>query len=585
MRAALLFGIRSRLKSSPIYHLLSPSAGLCNNRYTSDDECSLDHQETLLFGEISDEALLGLPLPANAEDEEEKQDSHSPRTRFFEKMKLEADQIIHILLQDGHGFNSRAALNDLQVKVSPALVREVLLQILTSINGANKQRFARLAYKFFAWAGHQQDYKHTANGYNLTMKIFAESEELKAMWRLLDEMNQNGLPVTPRTFNILICTCEEAGMARKLVERFIKSQAFNYRPYKHSFNAILHSLINMSHYRLIEWVYQQMLIDGFQPDVFTYNVVLCAKYRLGKLDQFHRLLDEMRDKGMIPDLHTYNLMLHVLGKGDKPLAAVELLNYMTNVGCPPSVLHFTNLIDGLGRAGNMDACKYFFDEMMKKGCEPDVVSYTVIITGYIIAGVFEMAQELFNEMVRRGILPNVFTYNSMIRGLCIVGRFNDACSMLKEMENKGCTPNFSVYCTLVRRMRKAGKVSEANDIISYMVERGHYIHLLSRFMGFVTQIKMGKEAVLSLVGIKKVLRIRSSPPSVNVDGQWSYMLFYNQDLCLGFRLRATTLKGFATNFTIVVPFDVQVEGTSMGAQPKQSTYNDSESHCSLGSNS
>lgn len=478
-----IFPVRPKLKHSMIQHIW-PSARFCDNRYRTDDDCLMDHRESLVFGSISDESLLELPSPVRMEDEEEKQDSCSPRKRFLEEIRVDANQIFQILQQDGPGFNSRDALDVLKVKISPALVRKVLLHILMSINGANKQRCSRLCYKFFVWAGQQQGYKHTPNAYNLAMKIFAESEELKAMWRLVDEMTQNGLPVTPRTFNILICTFGEAGMARKVVERFIKSQGFNYRPYKHSFNAILHSLIITSQYRLIEWVYQQMLLEGYDPDVLTYNVVLCAKFRLGKLDQFHRLLDEMRDKGTTPDLHTYNLLLHVLGKGDKPLAAVELLNYMTDVGCHPSVLHFTNLIDGLSRAGNLDACKYFFDEMIKKGCEPDVVCYTVMITGYTVAFEFEKAQELFVQMQQRGQLPNVFTYNSMIRGLCLAGRFDDACAMLKDMENKGCKPNFSVYSTLVSRLRNAGKVSEAHDIINHMVERGHYLHLLTRFKGY-----------------------------------------------------------------------------------------------------
>ena len=87
---------------------------------------------------------------------------------------------------------------------------------------------------------------------------------------------------------------------------------------------------------------------------------MCAKYRLGKLDQFHRLLDEMGQSGYSPDFHTFNILLHVLGKGDKPLAALNLLNHMKEVGCDPSVLHFITLIDGFSQAGNLEACKYFF---------------------------------------------------------------------------------------------------------------------------------------------------------------------------------------------------------------------------------
>lgn len=406
------------------------------------------------------------------------------RRSFLGNVRGDAEKVLVILQQEGPGYDVKAALNDLQIRVSGLLVREVLLGILRTINCANKTRCAKLAYKFFVWSGQQENYRHTANSYHLIMKIFADAEEFKAMWRLVDEMIEKGYPTTARTFNILICTCGEAGLAKRVVERFIKSKTFNYRPFKHSFNAILHSLLVVSQYKLIEWVYQQMLIECHSPDILTYNILMCAKFRLGKLDQFHRLLDEMGRSGFSPDFHTFNILLHVLGKGDKPLAALNLLNHMKEVGCDPSVLHFTTLIDGLSRAGNLDACNYFFDEMNKHGCTPDVVCYTVMITGYIVAGELEKAEELFDEMITRGQLPNVFTYNSMIRGLCMAGRFDKACLMLKEMEFRGCNPNFLLYSTLVSNLRNAGKLSEAHEVIRHMVEKGQYIHLVSKIKGY-----------------------------------------------------------------------------------------------------
>ncbi|CAN4111268.1 unnamed protein product [Withania somnifera] len=379
---------------------------------------------------------------------------------FIEKVKNEASTIIEILQEDDNS----------HITVSSLLVREVLLGILKKINYANKNRCAKLGYKFFLWSGQQENYRHTTNSYHLIMKIFAESEELKAMWRLVDEMTVKGYPTTARTFNLLICTCGEAGLARNVVERFIKSKTFNYRPLRHSFNAILHSLLGVNQYRLIEWVYRQMLVEGHLPDILTYNIMLCSKYRLAKLDQFHTLLDGMGQNGFSPDFHTFNILLHVLGKGDKPLAAVNLLNHMKEVGCEPSILHFTTLIDGLSRAGNLDACKYFFEEMIWQRCVPDFVCYTVMITGYVVAGELDKAKELFTDMIVNGQLPNVFTYNSMIRGLCMAEKFDEACMMVKEMESRGCNPNFMVYSTLV-----------THEVIRHMVDKGQYIHLVSKF--------------------------------------------------------------------------------------------------------
>ncbi|PRQ60092.1 putative tetratricopeptide-like helical domain-containing protein [Rosa chinensis] len=413
------------------------------------------------------------------ENESHPQEQFSARRSFFENVRSCTIRILEILQQDEPGFDAKAALDELDIKVSGIIVREVLFEILKIVSYGNKMQCAKLGFKFFVWSGQQENYKHTADAYHLMMKIFANCEEFKAMWRLLDEMIEKGYPTTARTFNILICTCGQAGLARKVVERFIKSKTFNFRPFKHSYNAILLSLLVVKQYKLIEWLYQQMLAEGYLQDILTYNIMMCAKYRLGKLDQFHRLLDEMGRSGFSPDFHTYNLLLHVLGKGDKPLAALNLLNHMKEEGFEPRVLHFTTLIDGLSRAGNMEACKYFFDEMIKYDCLPDVVCYTVMITGYIVAGELEKALELFDVMVTDGQLPNVFTYNSVIRGLCMAGKFEEACSMLKEMESRGVNPNFTVYSTLVSYLRNAGKLSEAHEVIRQMVEKGQYAHLLS----------------------------------------------------------------------------------------------------------
>ncbi|KAL5229665.1 hypothetical protein ABZP36_028441 [Zizania latifolia] len=80
------------------------------------------------------------------------------RRRFFEKLSLEADRIFKILLQDGPGFNTRQALDEMCPRLSNALVREVLLKIVVSIDSVNRARYPKLAYTFFLWAEQQEGY-------------------------------------------------------------------------------------------------------------------------------------------------------------------------------------------------------------------------------------------------------------------------------------------------------------------------------------------------------------------------------------------------------------------------------------------
>src|SRR5690606_34350114 len=96
-------------------------------------------------------------------------------------------------------FNAKSSpLDELNVRVSGILVRDVLVRILRNsrCDDDNKTRCAKLAYRFFLWSKEQECFKHTVDSYHLLMKIFAECGEYKAMWRLVDEMVQDGYPTT-----------------------------------------------------------------------------------------------------------------------------------------------------------------------------------------------------------------------------------------------------------------------------------------------------------------------------------------------------------------------------------------------------
>ena len=68
-------------------------------------------------GRFPREVLLRLPPPrgppeGDDDDGETFSSGHSSRRRFFEDVRLEADRIFRILLQDGPGFSARQALDE-----------------------------------------------------------------------------------------------------------------------------------------------------------------------------------------------------------------------------------------------------------------------------------------------------------------------------------------------------------------------------------------------------------------------------------------------------------------------------------------
>ncbi|XP_026448537.1 pentatricopeptide repeat-containing protein At3g60050-like [Papaver somniferum] len=418
---------------------------------------------------VFEETLLGVSSYNDSDDDSE--ECLWSRRRPFSDIVVDVDRILRVLQQDRPSFDTILALDKLRLNVCSKIVREVLVKISKRFS-ASKVRCARLVYEFFMWSARQESYRHTSNEYNLAIKVCAECEMYSTIEELLDEMMKSGCRTTARTFNLVMYNSGNVRNARRLLLRFFNSKTFYCGPFRLSCNAILHSLLVMKQYKLIEWFYRRMRFEGHSPDTLTYNIILCTKIRLKKWGQFHDLHCEMIKNGFLPDLHTYNIILYMHGKADNKHLAIEVLNSMREEGCDPSVLHFTSLIYGLSRAGNLEACEFFLDEMIKIGCMPDVVCYTVLVTGYVVKGHLEKAQEMFDEMIVKGQLPNVFTYNSIIRGLCNAGKFCEAHSMLEKMEFKGCNPNFVVYRTLLISLRSAGRFSEADEILGLMVKKG-----------------------------------------------------------------------------------------------------------------
>ncbi|KAL9335782.1 hypothetical protein Peur_072963 [Populus x canadensis] len=128
------------------------------------------------------------------------------------------------------------------------------------------------------------------------MKIFAQCEEFRAMWRLADEMIEKGFHTTAQTFNILICTCSEAGLAMNVLERFIKSKTFNFRLYKSSYNAILHSLLVLRWGRHLSFI--DCLMKCLVMEFFEIFIPITSFYMFMERQTIHLLhLNAMKEAG------------------------------------------------------------------------------------------------------------------------------------------------------------------------------------------------------------------------------------------------------------------------------------------------
>ncbi|CAN1239244.1 Putative pentatricopeptide repeat-containing protein At5g06400, mitochondrial [Linum grandiflorum] len=163
------------------------------------------------------------------------------------------------------------ALEKCDIKFTPELVLEVLRKC--SIHG-NK------ALNFFSWVGKQAGYSHTAETYNMAMKISGRGKDFKHMRSLFHEMRRKRYSVSPDTWTIMIMQYGRTGLTEIALKIFEDMKASGSNPTESTYKHLIICLCEGKGRKVDEAmkIFQEMIRAGFIPDremAETYIRCLC----------------------------------------------------------------------------------------------------------------------------------------------------------------------------------------------------------------------------------------------------------------------------------------------------------------------
>ncbi|KAL6527095.1 hypothetical protein OROGR_016185 [Orobanche gracilis] len=224
----------------------------------------------------------------------------------------------------------------------------------------------------------------------------------------------------------------------------------------------------------------------FKPDNASYNTILDALRKKGRLHDMRDLLSDMKSKGLFPNRNTYNILVDVYCRIGWLKDAAEVIELMTRDNLLPDVLTYNTLINGMCNSEKIDDTFRLRDEMEelklkdayellssadKRGYILDEVSYGTLIVGYFKKENLKRAMEVLDEMKEKDIYPSIITYNSMIGGLCKLGKTYFAITKLNELLENGLVPDETTYNTIIHGYCWEGNVEKAFKFHNEMVEK------------------------------------------------------------------------------------------------------------------
>jgi len=217
--------------------------------------------------------------------------------------------------------------------------------------------------------------------YNAAMRACAEGHDLISAFRLLSELQDEGLKPTVVTFGTLMTACERVGSveaAGKVFQLMKESggasnadnsneiQNAEYKPITPNeiiYGAAISTCRKAAQPDRAVLLLRKMIKSGLAPNTATFNTVLMAQTeftsKLSKKD-IHERLDvaiavykllnsDHSHKDTKPNRQTYNIIVQALASNGRPLDAEYFLNKMRSNGYTPDVDLFTSTVTAYER--------------------------------------------------------------------------------------------------------------------------------------------------------------------------------------------------------------------------------------------
>lgn len=270
--------------------------------------------------------------------------------------------------------------------------------------------------------------------------------------------------------------------AKEFLEKMIRERRT--KPDIYSFNTVMSALVREGRLVDAENIFAAMRENDVKPDATAYNTLLNAWIKSGAKDTRTRvesLYQRMKeDPDAKPDLFTMNTLLHFYSKSNNPEGAEDLLRELClpESTMKPDSVSFNIAISAWTSSKRLDApgrAEAILSRMSEYGekAAPNVITFNSIMNAWVKSRPLEALQECKRlvgtmfDLVEQGndnAQPNVITYNTLIHAHCVSGDHNallQADTIFREMDRRyeqgdvRLKPTFHTYGSLINGWSKS----------------------------------------------------------------------------------------------------------------------------------
>uniref|UniRef100_A0A7N2L514 Pentatricopeptide repeat-containing protein n=1 Tax=Quercus lobata TaxID=97700 RepID=A0A7N2L514_QUELO len=278
-----------------------------------------------------------------------------------------------------------------------------------------------------------------------------------------------------------LCKTKQFQKAGKLVQEFRDSGLV---PMEDAYGVWIRDLVQAGQLDgALDFLRTKKSLEGYVPDVFRYNVLICSLLRENRLEELCDLLMEMKEGQISPDVVTmnaafmaYKYLINTLCGDGSIDEAYRVLKNSIEQGYFPRGRTFSILADAFCREEKPDKMKELVIVALERNFMPTTFSYDKFISALCRARRVEIggdiAARLLIEMQAKGHTPTRALFRAVICCLCDMEYPENQFFKLLEMQLSRHEPNFHIYNFFIDGAGHAKKPDLAREVFEMMRRSG-----------------------------------------------------------------------------------------------------------------
>ncbi|KAI3414616.1 uncharacterized protein J3R85_016026, partial [Psidium guajava] len=311
--------------------------------------------------------------------------------------------------------------------------------------------------------------------HSIMMKCFCKRKQMDEAEDYLRRLASEGKNLSEHllcTFVNALCRNEKFEQACDLVEEFAKLGVV---PMDRVYGVWLGDLVRAGKIdRALEFFQSKKYLEGYIPDMYRYNMLICKLLRQNRLEEVFEMLMEMKEAHVLPDKVTLNAALCFFCKAGMVEVALQLFDLRAEFGLSINGMAYNYLINTLCGDGSTDEAYRVLKNSMVQGHFPGKKTFDVLADALCCDEKLDKMKELVVMALDRNFMPSFSTYEKFILALCRAKRVEEAYLIHGEI-NKVARFRKTANLNLIRGFNSSGRGDIAARLLIEMQDKGHAV--------------------------------------------------------------------------------------------------------------